>query len=189
MAGSTKSSTRIRTVSRSKSLPESLSKSSPKTGSMALAIWLVAAAATAALGQTPATQHPDSTNAGLGDSQIGASIGVSVGVFGGKLGSLSGKLTDLHSTPLDGATVLLCNTGTGAEVRTVTQKNGSYRFTGLVAGEYTLVAESKRFGQGSLEGILVSAGTEARVQTAMRFAFPAQEPGRRLRLSWPILQP
>lgn len=175
MAGRTKTSTEIRTGSRSKSFPKSFPKSSPKTGSMALAMLLAAAFEIAALGQAPAGQPSGRANAGPGNSQSGASIGVTVGALSGKLGSLSGKLTDLHSTPLDGATVVLRNTETGAEARTVTQKNGSYRFTGLAAGEYTLVAESKRLGQGSLEGILVSAGTEARVQTAMRFAFPAPE--------------
>jgi hypothetical protein len=85
-------------------------------------------------------------------------------------------LTDLHSAPLDSATVVLRNTATGAEARTVTQRNGSYRFTALPAGEYTLVAESKRLGQGSLEGILVSPGAEVRVQTAMEFSFALPQP-------------
>ena len=83
-------------------------------------------------------------------------------------GALAGRLTDVHSAPLDGATVVLRNDATGAEARTTTGKNGSYRFVGLEAGAYTLEAVSA-LGQGRLEGIFVAAGHEARVQTAMEF--------------------
>ena len=83
-------------------------------------------------------------------------------------GLLSGKLTDLHSRPLDGATVILRDARTGTEVRTTAKSNGSYRFSGLPPGEYTLRAESRQLGSGSVQGIVVSAGHEARVQVALR---------------------
>jgi hypothetical protein len=124
---------------------------------------LVAAVDIAVLGQAPAGDSPRKVVAPAGD-------------LNGKTGTLSGKLTDLYSTPLDGATLVLRNISTGAEARAVTQKNGSYRFTGIPAGEYTLVAESNRLGQGSLEGIVVSPGTEARVQAAMDFVEAAPQP-------------
>jgi len=82
-------------------------------------------------------------------------------------GSLSGKLTDLHSNPLEGISVVARNQATGAETRTITTKNGSYRFVGLEPGEYTLEAESLQLGRGHLEGIVVDAGYEAQVQAAM----------------------
>jgi hypothetical protein len=84
-------------------------------------------------------------------------------------GSLSGKLTDLHSRPLEGVAVILRNQATGAEARSTTAKNGSYRFTDLQPGEYTLEAESPQMGRGRVEDIVVDAGHEARVQTAMEF--------------------
>jgi hypothetical protein len=84
-------------------------------------------------------------------------------------GSLAGKLTDLYSVPLDGATVVLHNQATGKEAHTVTQRNGAYRFAGLDAGEYTLQADSPKLGRGHVEGIVVAAGHESRVQTAMEF--------------------
>jgi hypothetical protein len=83
--------------------------------------------------------------------------------------SLSGKLTDLYSKPLEGVAVVLRNQATGAEARTTTTKNGSYRIGGLEPGEYTLEAESLRLGRGQVKDIVVSAGYEARVQTAMEF--------------------
>jgi len=76
-------------------------------------------------------------------------------------GSLAGRLTDLHSRPVDGATLVLRNAATGAEALTTTAKNGAYRFLGLAPGEYTLVT-----GSGHLDGIFISAGHEARVQAA-----------------------
>ena len=89
-------------------------------------------------------------------------------------GSLAGRLTDLRSAPLDGATVVVRNDTTGAETRGITRKNGSFRFTGLKPGAYSVVALSAQLGRGRLDGVVVSAGHEARVQAAMAFeALPA----------------
>src|ERR1039458_4341788 len=101
-------------------------------------------------------------------------------------GSLTGKLTDLYSRPLEGVPVVVRNQATGAETRTITTKNGVYRFSGLEPGEYTVTAESPELGRGQLEDIAVAAGYEARVQTAMELthtpptspvlaAFPSEE--------------
>jgi hypothetical protein len=87
----------------------------------------------------------------------------------GPAGSLSGKLTDLHSRPLEGVTVVLRNQATGAETQTTSAKNGMYRFTGLEPGEYSLQAESPQLGRGQVEGIVVNADCEARVQVALLF--------------------
>ncbi len=84
-------------------------------------------------------------------------------------GSLAGRLTDLHSAPLAGVSVLLRNLATGAEVHAITAKNGGFRFDGLDAGEYTLEADAPQLGHGELGGILVTGGAEARVQAAMQF--------------------
>jgi hypothetical protein len=82
-------------------------------------------------------------------------------------GSLSGKLTDLHAAPLGGVRVTLRNLATGAEQRTVTARNGAYRFAALEAGEYALEAESPQLGLGRLDGIEVAPGHEARVLAAI----------------------
>jgi hypothetical protein len=52
-------------------------------------------------------------------------------------------------------------------VRTVTGRNGAYRFVALAPGGYTLEARSDRLGRGELDDIEVAAGHEARVQAAM----------------------
>jgi hypothetical protein len=91
-------------------------------------------------------------------------------------GSLTGKLTDSYSTPLGKALVTVRNDVTGTEARTITSKNGVYRFTGLGAGEYTLEAESRELGHGRVDGIVVSAGHEARVQAALQLELPRPGP-------------
>ena len=83
-------------------------------------------------------------------------------------GSLAGRLTDLHSSPLAGVAIVLRNVVTGAETHTTTTRNGSYCFPSLPAGEYTLAAESVQRGRGQLQGVVVSAGHEARVQAAIQ---------------------
>lgn len=84
-------------------------------------------------------------------------------------GSLSGKLTDVHSKPLSQATVTLRNEDSGAEIRTTTTRNGSYRFASLPPGDYTLEAASATLGHGKVQGIVVAARNEARVRAAIDF--------------------
>lgn len=84
-------------------------------------------------------------------------------------GSISVKLTDLYSKPVEGASVTLRNRTTGTVAHSIVVKGGVYRFDGLEPGEYTLDALSPRLGQGSLDGIEVTAWHEARVQAAVAF--------------------
>ena len=93
-------------------------------------------------------------------------------------GEIAGRLTDLQSIPVDGAEVTVRNEATGAEARTATQKNGSFSFSGLDAGTYTVVAESKQLGRGMLEGIYVTPGHETHVRAAMEFELAPPEPAR-----------
>jgi hypothetical protein len=117
-------------------------------------------------------------------------------------GSLSGKLTDLYSKPLEGVAVIVRNQATGAEARTITTKNGVYRFSGLAPGEYSVTAESPQLGHGQLQDIVVAAGYEARVQTAMELepltaspalaALPGEERPKveeQSRLNRPVVEP
>jgi len=91
-------------------------------------------------------------------------------------GSLAGKLTDLHSTPVGGAAILLRNQASGQESRTTTQKNGTFHFAALQPGDYTLEAQSPQLGRGRVESIEVDPGSEARVQSAIDFQLPPPQP-------------
>jgi hypothetical protein len=75
---------------------------------------------------------------------------------------------------LEQAVVVVRNLSTGATLRGVTGKNGSYRFTGLGPGEYRLEADVPQLGKGAVEGILVSAGHATRVQAALVMELPPQ---------------
>ena len=102
-------------------------------------------------------------------------------------GSLAGKLTDINSAPLAGATVVLRNQATGAAVRATTARDGGFRFTGLETGRYRLEADSAQLGHGRLDDITVSAGHEARVVAAMQFALASKAPIHSVLLEKPSL--
>ena len=84
-------------------------------------------------------------------------------------GALSGKITNLNSSPLPRVALIARNQATGAVMRTITGKNGAYRFAALDPGEYSLEAESSQLGQGRLDNVEVTSGHESRVQAAMEF--------------------
>jgi len=84
-------------------------------------------------------------------------------------GSLAGRLTDLYSAPLAGATVVLRNRITGAEASATTAKDGAFHFASLDAGEYELEADDPRLGHGSLDRVLITGGVKARIQAALEF--------------------
>jgi len=85
----------------------------------------------------------------------------------GATGSIAGKLTDLHSNPLGGVTIVLRNSATSAEARTTTTNKGAYVFPGLEPGEYRLTAESAKLGRGEVESVMVIAGRDAHIDTAV----------------------
>jgi len=84
-------------------------------------------------------------------------------------GALAGKLTNLHSVPVEGVSITLHNQATGVEAHAVTARNGTFRFVSLDAGEYTLEADNAQSGFGQLQGILITGGAEAHIQAAIRF--------------------
>lgn len=84
-------------------------------------------------------------------------------------GSLVGKLTDTYSKPVEGASVILHNETTGAEFQFTTTRGGNYRFDSLAVGEYSLLATS-RTGQGQVRGVVILAGHESRLRTAIQFS-------------------
>lgn len=85
-----------------------------------------------------------------------------------KTGSLTGRLTDLRSHPVSGATVVLRDEVTGREARALTASNGAYRFSGLEPGTYALIATSPA-GAGEVNGIVIASGFQARVSAAVAF--------------------
>lgn len=104
------------------------------------------------------------------DNPVAARVSAAPRGHDGHGGMIAGRLTDLGSMPQVGVNLIARNEATGAEARTTTGKNGSYRLTGLAPGVYTLEAESPSLGRGRLQGIYVAGGGyEAHVQAAMAF--------------------
>ncbi len=150
------------------------------TKTLAVALLLVGAGTLGFAQSAPDSSTPDSSTSGSstsGSSTSGSSApreSVKPGLAQPELpGTLMGKLTDLHSKPLEGVAVTARNQATGAEEHTISGRNGAYRFSGLTPGEYSVEAESPQLGRGLVEDIVVGAGQVARVQTAILFVLPA----------------
>jgi hypothetical protein len=108
----------------------------------------------------------------LGCALLAGASGAAFAQGDSATGSLEGRLTDWHSLPLAQATVVVRNLTTGVVARGVTGRNGSYRFSGLGAGEYRLEADVPSLGKGAVEGIVVAAGHATRVQAALLMELP-----------------
>lgn len=93
-----------------------------------------------------------------------------------KAGGLAGRLTDDFAHPLGQTLLVARNVETGAEVRTTTEDNGSYRFKDLAPGEYLLAADSTELGHGEVDGVLVTSGHMTRVVVALKMTLPPPKP-------------
>src|SRR5438874_10831107 len=74
-----------------------------------------------------------------------------------KNGQLNGTVTDPSGAVVPNATVTLINNGTGQTRTTSTASNGSYSFTNLQPGTYTMTAEGPGFTPSKVGSTLQSA--------------------------------
>jgi len=80
------------------------------------------------------------------------------------LGAIGGTITDASGGVLPGATVTLSNPGTiGGNQNTVSDERGTYQFTRLVPGRYTVRGELQGFRTIGQEDIVVNADVTVRV--------------------------
>lgn len=75
----------------------------------------------------------------------------------GASGILEGTVTDSAAAPLGGATVAVDN-GSGIQLSTTTATDGSYTFTFLPVGSYTVSAEKYGYITGTATGVAITAG-------------------------------
>src|SRR5260370_2634344 len=73
--------------------------------------------------------------------------------------SLSGTITDPTGAVVPGATVTLKNSGTQATRSDVTGQQGTYQFSELPPGTYSLTATAKGFQLSSLDNVTLIAET------------------------------
>jgi Carboxypeptidase regulatory-like domain/TonB dependent receptor len=82
-------------------------------------------------------------------------------------GAINGTVTDSTSAVLPGVTVTLSGPALMGTGTAVTDQNGTYRFSTVAIGDYTLTFELPGFGTVTREGIRVSVGFTATVNTEM----------------------
>ncbi len=79
-----------------------------------------------------------------------------------------GSISDPSGGPVAGAAVSLKNLGTGIEVKTTTDANGSYTFFDVKVGRYTVTVEHAGFSKAEATDFAVNVGTRQRVDLALK---------------------
>ncbi|MBI4850531.1 MAG: von Willebrand factor type A domain-containing protein [Acidobacteria bacterium] len=74
-----------------------------------------------------------------------------------QLGTITGVITDQVGAVIAGATVIIKNLGTGAEITKTTKEDGSYEFLNLPIGSYEITVNADGFKKGSINLIEVSS--------------------------------
>jgi hypothetical protein len=78
-------------------------------------------------------------------------------------GSITGTVSDTQGAAVPGAGVTATNTGTGLQVSSVTDSDGTYTFRNLLPGVYDLVASLQGFRELRQTGLRVTAGNPVRI--------------------------
>jgi hypothetical protein len=85
----------------------------------------------------------------------------------GTTAPISGTVYDATGAVLSGATVIIKNNGTGAEVKVNTSSNGAYTIPSLGAGTYTLTVEAAGFKKALVQDVKIDAGVPATANVTM----------------------
>jgi Carboxypeptidase regulatory-like domain/TonB dependent receptor-like, beta-barrel/TonB-dependent Receptor Plug Domain len=84
-------------------------------------------------------------------------------------GSIAGTVQDPSGAIIPGVTVTLSNPGTiGGNQQTVTSERGTYQFTRLVPGRYSVKAELPGFRPAQLENLVVNADVTVRADLSLQ---------------------
>ncbi|HEX8029192.1 MAG TPA: carboxypeptidase regulatory-like domain-containing protein [Vicinamibacterales bacterium] len=85
-------------------------------------------------------------------------------------GAINGKVTDSSDAVMPGATVTISSPQQMGVRTAVTDSDGTYRFTAVTPGDYTVVVELAGFSSVRNEGIRVSLGFTATVNVELKVA-------------------
>lgn len=80
---------------------------------------------------------------------------------------ITGTVSDPSGAVVVGAKIDLTNTATGVIQHTVTSSAGTYTFTSLIPGSYTVAAEAQGFKKTLKIGVMVEAANQATVDIAL----------------------
>src|SRR5262245_46279518 len=85
-------------------------------------------------------------------------------------GAINGKVTDASDAVMPGATVTITSPAQMGVRTTVTDSDGTYRFSSVTPGDYVVMFELAGFSTVRNEGIRVSLGFTATVNTELKVA-------------------
>src|SRR5260221_12535580 len=95
---------------------------------------------------------------------------VGIGVLHGQTavtGGIRGEVTGASGAAVSDATVEVTNTDTAVSDKTVTNRDGVYRFSSLIPGTYSLAIKKQGFEQVTRQAIPVDAGTGVRIDAKL----------------------
>ncbi|MGO9542634.1 MAG: carboxypeptidase-like regulatory domain-containing protein, partial [Terriglobales bacterium] len=82
-------------------------------------------------------------------------------------GAIGGSVTDPSGAGIAGATAVATNVATAVTTTTVSNNDGSYRFSGLLPGTYTLTIEKQGFEQFVRGATRIDAGSIIRIDVKL----------------------
>src|SRR5580704_16941023 len=94
-------------------------------------------------------------------------LGLSPALFSQTTSGLTGTVTDLSGATMPGAKVTLTSTETGAQRESTSNDVGSYEFTALQPGGYTLTFQKEGFAQVTSAAIRLEVNQVARLDVSM----------------------
>ena len=82
-------------------------------------------------------------------------------------GTITGVVMDSSKAAVPGASIAVINTGTNAASNVVSSDSGTYSATNLPPGTYRIEATLQGFQTSKVEGVILNAGTTARVDVTL----------------------
>ncbi len=82
-------------------------------------------------------------------------------------GTITGVVMDSSKAAVPGASIAVINTGTNAASNVVSSESGTYSATNLPPGTYRIEATLQGFQTSKVEGVILNAGTTARVDVTL----------------------
>ena len=82
-------------------------------------------------------------------------------------GTITGVVMDSSKAAVPGVSIKVINTATNTETNLVSSETGSYSATNLPPGTYKIEATLQGFQTSNVEGIIVNAGTTARIDVSL----------------------
>jgi outer membrane receptor protein involved in Fe transport len=82
-------------------------------------------------------------------------------------GGIEGNVTDASGAAISGATVEATNIGDAVAEKTVTNRDGAYRFPSLIPGTYSIAVKKEGFAQFTREATRIDAGVGVRIDAKL----------------------